>query len=279
MLSKYRQTPTLLIGATQIEDIGGRIYNHPLCCVLSFATAISRYYNLSTNSHNPSSFSRAMDAPETYSPLPPSPKSPCISEQAERAPPYIRTSFSTGYALSQLPRTVAHDTSPMVASPSAPSLRRHSQSRGHIHSKSMNSKEVPPPLPLPTEVSDVGYTSNNEYSDSRTEAVIRQWRLKRSQTDPGLCRGNAEQRETLPALPVSMKDIELGVQRKLSWQDNPRTWTPSQLAQYLLTALRFKSSEAVPLPKPVAQDIANFVVKCKLNGRVFLRLQDRDIEE
>jgi hypothetical protein len=59
-------------------------------------------------------------------------------------------------------------------------------------------------------------------------------------------------------------------------------WTPSQLAQYLLTTLRFKfnqSSETVPVPKPVAQDIANFVVRYKLNGRVFLRLQEKDIEE
>ncbi|CAE7121195.1 unnamed protein product [Rhizoctonia solani] len=206
-----------------------------------------------------------MDTPETYPPLPPSPESPrvpFISEQVERAPPYIRTSFSTGYVRSQLPRTTAADTSPMGTSPSAPNLRRHSQSRGHMHSKSMNSKEAPPPLPLPTEVSDIGYTSNNEYSDNRTEAVIRQWRLKRSQTDPGLSGRIEERKETLPSLP-----------------DNPRIWTPSQLAQYLLRALRFKSSEVVPIPKPVAQDIANFVIKCKLNGRVFLRLQDRDIEE
>ncbi|KAG8690609.1 hypothetical protein FRC11_010398 [Ceratobasidium sp. 423] len=154
--------------------------------------------------------------------------------------------------------------SPVVTSPSAPNLRRHSQSRGHRHSKSMNSNETPPPLPLPLEVLDIGYVSNNEYSDNRTEAVIRQWRMKRSETDPGLFGRSVENREPLPSLP-----------------DNPRIWTPSQLAQYLLTALRFKGhqSGAVSIPKPVAQDIANFVIKHKLNGRVFLRLQEKDIEE
>ncbi|KAH7341754.1 hypothetical protein B0J17DRAFT_647769 [Rhizoctonia solani] len=207
-----------------------------------------------------------MDAFETYPPLPPSPATPSVPfQRAGGAPPYIRTSFSSGYVRPPSAHNVVPDTAAVVTSPSAPNLRRHSQSREHRHSKSMNLKETPPPLPLPTEALDTGYMSNNEYSDNRTEAVIRQWRMKRSETDPGLSGRSVEKRETLPSLP-----------------DNPRIWTPSQLAQYLLTALRFKgnkSSEGVSVPKPVAQDIANFVVKHKLNGRVFLRLQDRDIEE
>ncbi|CAE6416278.1 unnamed protein product [Rhizoctonia solani] len=209
-----------------------------------------------------------MDTFETYPPLPPSPTTPLAPLPAKRAggaPPYIRTSFSSGYSRSYSAHNIVFDATPVATSPSAPNLRHHSQSREHRHSKSMNLKETPPPLPLPKEALDTGYTSNNEYLDSRTEAVIRQWRMKRSETDPGLSSGSAEKREALPSLP-----------------DNPRIWTPSQLAQYLLTALRFKgnkSSEGVSVPKPVAQDIANFVVKHKLNGRVFLRLQDRDIEE
>ncbi|CAE6410152.1 unnamed protein product [Rhizoctonia solani] len=209
-----------------------------------------------------------MDAYESYPPLPPSPMTPSAlfpPNQTNRAPPYIRTSFSPGYARSHSAHTIAPDAFPAIASPSAPNLRHHSQSRGHRNSKSMNTGETPPPLPLPNEVLDSGYMSNNEYSDTRTEAVIRQWRMKRSETDPGLFGRSTEKRESMTPLP-----------------DNPRIWTPSQLAQYLLTALRFKgnqSSETVPVPKPVAQDIANFVIKYKLNGRVFLRLQDKDIEE
>ncbi|KAJ1307543.1 hypothetical protein OPQ81_001640 [Rhizoctonia solani] len=207
-----------------------------------------------------------MDVFETYPPLPPSPVIPSTSfpgKRAGRAPPYIRTSFSSGYVRSYSAHTTAPETSPAVISPSAPRHQRQSQSRGHKHSKSMNSKETPPPLPLPNEAMDTGYVSNNEYSDNRTEAVIRQWRMKRSETDPGLFGRSVEKKEPLPSLP-----------------DNPRIWTPSQLAQYLLTALRFKGQKSLEAPpKPVAQDIANFVVKYKLNGRIFLRLQDKDLEE
>lgn len=107
--------------------------------------------------------------------------------------------------------------------------------------------------------------SNKENSDDRAETVIRQWRLRRSETDPGLLDKRMDKSFLLPSLP-----------------ENPKLWTPAQLSQYLLTALRFKgnnSDEVVSVPKPVAQDIANFVVKYKLNGRAFLRLEDKDIEE
>ncbi|KAF8666804.1 hypothetical protein RHS04_09398 [Rhizoctonia solani] len=227
-----------------------------------------------------------MNAHEAYPPLPPSPEipsEPLAPSRTSRAPPYIRTSFSSRYARpqSQSAHTTPSDALPMITSPSAPSLRHHSQSRGHRYSKSINSGDNPPPLPLPSEAIDAGYASNNECSDNRTEAIIRQWRTKRHESDPGLLGKSREKNETSPSLPVSPKSGKPRTQINVL-KDNPRIWTPSQLAQYLLTALRFKpnqSSETVPVPKPVAQDIANFVVKYKLNGRVFLRLQDKDIEE
>ncbi|KAF8606652.1 hypothetical protein BDV93DRAFT_506168 [Ceratobasidium sp. AG-I] len=153
-----------------------------------------------------------------------------------------------------------------MSSPSSPSLRRHSQSRGHRYTKSLNSQATPPPLPLPRGQADSGYTSNKEDSGDRAETVIRQWKLQRSESMPPRAYGERVGRSSaLPNLP-----------------DNPKLWTPSQLAQYLLTALRFKatkSSEIVTVPKPVAQEIANFVIKSKLNGRTFLRLANKDLEE
>jgi hypothetical protein len=217
---------------------------------------------------------------ETYPPLPPSPVTSLGASKPE-PPPYIRTSFSSGYIRSNSAYAIS-SSSPITSSPSTPSLRRHSQSRGHRHTKSLNAQSNPPPLPLPKGDVDAGYTSNKEDSSDRIETDIRQWRSKHSETMSPASGPLANRAVTLPTLPVCMPLVRIRVQLTLSSQDNPKLWTPSQLAQYLLTALRFKaskSSEVVTVPKPVAQDIANFVVKCKLNGRVFLRLAERDMEE
>ncbi|KAG9104982.1 hypothetical protein FRC06_002902 [Ceratobasidium sp. 370] len=203
---------------------------------------------------------------ELYPPLPPSPPaSPGIPFPASKyePPPYIRTSFSSGYIRSNSTSAVILAPTPIATSPSTPSLRRHSQSRGHRHTKSLNAHYTPPPLPLPKGELDPGYNSNKEDSDERVEVVIRQWRLKHNKSMS--LRLSTDEDLTVPSLP-----------------DNPKLWTPAQLAQYLLTALRFnssKSSEVILVPKPVAQDIANFVVECKLNGRAFLRLAEKDMEE
>lgn len=217
---------------------------------------------------------------ETYPPLPPSPHtSPPAPSSSERAP-YIRTSFSSGYVRSKSTQAILPDTSPVVTSPSTPGIRRHSQSRGHRHTKSLNAQAIPPPLPLPKEHTDSGYMSNKENSDDRAETVIRQWRLKRSETDPGQLDKRADKSSLLPSLPVSIP-LAYKTRFDTGMQENPKLWTPAQLSQYLLTALRFKGNKSmeVSVPKPVAQDIANFVVKYKLNGRAFLRLEDKDIEE
>ncbi|KAG8789983.1 hypothetical protein FRC12_013038 [Ceratobasidium sp. 428] len=205
------------------------------------------------------------DTTDSYPPLPSSPAvatGVIFPTPKFEHPPYIRTSFSSGYIRSNSTHVVNFAPSVITTSPSTPGLRRHSQSRGHKHTQSLNAQSIPPPLPLPKDDVDMGYNSNKEDSDDRAEAVIRQWRLKRSES----------------MSPRSAADKELAV----FLPDNPKLWTPAQLAQYLLTALRFKgskSSEAIIVSKPVAQEIANFVVKCKLNGRVFLRLAEKDIEE
>jgi hypothetical protein len=143
---------------------------------------------------------------ETYPPLPPSPppaSAPFPTKRAEKAPPYVRTSSSYRYVRSNSMQTILSDTSPIATSPSAPSIRRHSQSRGHRYTKSLNAQAAPPPLPLPIEHADAGYTSNSENSDARTDAVIRQSRMRRSETDPGLV-GKSTKGTLLPPLPVSI---------------------------------------------------------------------------
>lgn len=142
---------------------------------------------------------------EIYCPLPLSPpSSPPVAFpplQSEQSRPYIRTSFSSGYIRSTC--AAPPISSPITSSPSSPSLRRHSQSRGHRHTKSLNSQATPPPLPLPTGQADSGYTSNKEDSDDRAETVIRQWRLQRSESMPPRAYGERVERSpALPNLPV-----------------------------------------------------------------------------
>lgn len=60
---------------------------------------------------------------------------------------------------------------------------------------------------------------------------------------------------------------------------NPKLWTPTQLSSYLVTALRVRSGEAMSLPLPVARDIATFVRESKINGRLFLRLCEQDLDQ
>lgn len=65
-------------------------------------------------------------------------------------------------------------------------------------------------------------------------------------------------------------------------QSNPKLWTPSQLSAYLVTALRVRtrtnSAETAPLPAPVAKDIAAWVKRAGITGRVFLRWGEDDLE-
>lgn len=59
---------------------------------------------------------------------------------------------------------------------------------------------------------------------------------------------------------------------------------PSQLSTYLSTALRISSPEPsenpeeVILPAQLVTEIAKFVRDSKINGRMFLRLNDEDLD-
>ena len=72
-----------------------------------------------------------------------------------------------------------------------------------------------------------------------------------------------------PSSPIKLDDLP----------SNPKLWTTMQLASYLITALRVRSGENLPVPLAVAKDIATFVKEARLNGRLFLKLTGHDLEK
>ena len=80
--------------------------------------------------------------------------------------------------------------------------------------------------------------------------------------------------ETLPAMPLtpeeSVEPVELPA--------NPKLWTISQLSYYLMSALRVTAGSGDGLPLAIVHDIASVVREAKINGRLFLRLNEEDLE-
>lgn len=79
--------------------------------------------------------------------------------------------------------------------------------------------------------------------------------------------------------PLTISDLDVTPVKFEDLPTNPKLWTPSQLSSYLTTALRLRSGEAMLLPLPVARDIAAFVKESKINGRLFLRLCEQDLDQ
>ncbi|TBU56648.1 hypothetical protein BD310DRAFT_605150 [Dichomitus squalens] len=163
--------------------------------------------------------------------------------------------------------------------PTSPSHNRIDSGKGHRSTKSLTAvpespgREAPRPLPIPPELDHTrnrrdgsggsgGYASADEVSKASR-------RPRRSETLPIIPLPS-------PALsaPPSVDDLP----------ENPKLWTPSQLATYLTTALRMTSSgkageiEPIGLPALVAKDIATFVKSARIGGRTFLRLNEEDLE-
>ena len=90
--------------------------------------------------------------------------------------------------------------------------------------------------------------------------------------------------ETLPTFPLSTPTLSAPPSVD-DLPENPKLWTPSQLAIYLTTALRMTSNgkpgeiESIGLPPLVAKDIASFVKGARIGGRVFLRLNEDDLNQ
>ncbi|KAF9650193.1 hypothetical protein BDM02DRAFT_3112428 [Thelephora ganbajun] len=160
--------------------------------------------------------------------------------------------------------------------PPSPTAKKHGETGGqslqipqssrrtHRLSKSLsgvdsfepsNKRPLPIPPPHPSSLPPYEPSVNPE-----------QWitpkRSKRTEAPPSTT-------PDLDVTPVKLEDLPT----------NPKLWTPSQLSSYLTTALRVRSGEAMSLPLPVARDIATFVKESKINGRLFLRLCEQDLDQ
>lgn len=158
------------------------------------------------------------------------------------------------------PSPIAKKPEEIFRSPRTPSSPR----RTHRLSKSLSgvdSFESPSKRPLPTPPPHPSILPSYEPSVN-SEKWVTPKRPKRAETLPF----------TVPdpdVTPVKLEDLPT----------NPKLWTPSQLSSYLTTALRVRSGEAISLPLPIARDIATFVKESKINGRLFLRLCEQDLDQ
>lgn len=142
--------------------------------------------------------------------------------------------------------------------PSRSTMQKHRYSKSDVG----RATAEPRPLPIPPALeSPPKKHTSLERGKASEDLLFPPLRSRRSETLPSA---------PAPPLPSPVKVDDL--------PSNPRVWTTSQLASYLMTALRVKSGDSLPLPLPIAKDIALFVKEARLNGRAFLRLNEQDFE-
>ncbi|TDL25558.1 hypothetical protein BD410DRAFT_826222 [Rickenella mellea] len=145
------------------------------------------------------------------------------------------------------------------SSPSPSSKHRFSKSETSIDIANAAFSSGPRPLPVPPNLTD-------QREPTTPESRPKFWRT-RAETLPAT---TSPSQVSTPMTPSGELD---------NLPSNPRAWTTSQLASYLVTALRVRSGETHPLPHQVTRDIAAFVKEARLTGRTFLRLSESDLEQ
>lgn len=148
----------------------------------------------------------------------------------------------------------SHAHTYIPTSPSPNSKHRYTKSEATSNRSSIVA-ESPRPLPIPPSMESPTKDGFSSSEDTRPLT----YRTKRADTLP-----------SLPPLssPVKMDDLP----------SNPKVWSTSQLASYLITALRVKSSDTIPVPAPIARDIALFIKEARLTGRAFIKLTEEDLD-
>ncbi|EIN03929.1 hypothetical protein PUNSTDRAFT_146710 [Punctularia strigosozonata HHB-11173 SS5] len=239
------------------------------------------------NGVNPISSPVPATPPPSSRPLP-SPSFPLVSPKKHEPNPHPYAIKTTSTALLSRANSSGHTNQsrhyyvPLSPSPTNSSLSTGSRGRkssddfgkGHKHSKSLND-EKPRPLPtppraLPTPPPRSSSSLSNHSNSSDVGFVDAQ--VDDNWTPPRRTR----RAETLPTLPNTTPAADIPY---LDLPANPKLWTPSQLGSYLSAALRVRSGGQDALPQAVARDIAAFVRQARIGGRVFLRLNEGDLEE
>ena len=175
--------------------------------------------------------------------------------------PYAIKTTSTGVLTRSNSTTQNTQSSHHSYVPSSPTHGRSpdAKTKRHRLSKSLNDESFSAPRPLPTPPDRI---SSSKTAQVDIGAVQDDWSTPRKSKRADAFPSGAE------VTPVKLEDLP----------SNPKVWTPSQLSSYLTTSLRVRSGETLSLPLPVARDIANFVKESKINGRLFLRLCEQDLE-
>ncbi|OSC96956.1 hypothetical protein PYCCODRAFT_1448255 [Trametes coccinea BRFM310] len=215
-------------------------------------------------------------------PVPSIPLSPNKKDSALKPNPHPYAIKTTSTALLTRSNTSGYNVNATrhYYVPLSPNATRSEASRGHRASKSLTSmsesptREAPRPLPIPPAL-DVSRdrrtpTGNGGYVSADEATSVPRQRPRRS--------------ETLPVIPLPAAGSLAPPPSIDELPDNPKLWTPSQLATYLTSALRVTSNgkpgevESIGLPPLVAKDIAAFVKSARIGGRTFLRMNEEDLE-
>lgn len=205
----------------------------------------------------------------TMSPSPAASNFPVMKQDSAVKPnphPYAIRTSSTG--LLSRSNSSGHNTATSrhhyVPVPTSPTHRRDAR-RSHKHTKSLNEdpyveRGSPQPLPVPS-----SFISNARSG------------LK------GMSSEQLPQRRRAETLPPNLTGSNVPADILAAAEDlpsNPKLWGPSQLASYLLTALRTRGldmDDSANLSASAIPAVAEYVQNIKLSGRIFLRLNEEDM--
>ncbi|CDO75105.1 hypothetical protein BN946_scf185010.g30 [Trametes cinnabarina] len=216
-------------------------------------------------------------------PIPSIPLSPSKKDLALKPNPHPYAIKTTSTALLTRSNTSEYNVNATrhYYVPLSPKSTRSDAGRGHRASKSLtamsdsSTRESPRPLPNPPALEvpadrRMGHGSSGGYVSADETTSIPRQRPRRS--------------ETLPVIPLHTSGLLAPPPALEELPENPKLWTPSQLATYLTSALRVTSGgkpgevESIGLPPLVAKDIAAFVKSARIGGRTFLRMNEEDLE-
>ncbi|KAM5544842.1 hypothetical protein V8D89_001740 [Ganoderma adspersum] len=212
----------------------------------------------------------------SYQPTSPSKKDPALKPNPH---PYAIKTASTALLSRSSSSGYNVNATHHYYIPPSPNHSRSDSGKGHRSTRSLTAvpespgREAPRPLPIPPELDN---TQPRKDGGGGSAGYV-------SADEPFKGRRRPRRSETLPIIPIPSPALSAPPSVD-DLPENPKMWTPSQLATYLTTALRMTSGgkpgdiEPIGLPALVAKDIATFVKSARIGGRTFLRLNEEDLE-